>query len=163
MNFPCPRTRLIIWSREMGSVVPSRVSLLILHTQAESGAYSRDSSRFPRGVHLFIQTTIRHRASFDLIGSRNCASRLTSSVGTRPWRKIEGSRVKISQVCLRPRCLAGTLCTNTADRDVSRVEIGVQRAVRERAKAVPSPAKMVDTPSWEQRKYETRLPHLGTS
>ena len=31
----------------MGSVVPSRVRLLILHTQAEYGAYSRDSSRFP--------------------------------------------------------------------------------------------------------------------
>ena len=30
------------------SPVPARVSLLILHTQAESGAYSRDSSRFPR-------------------------------------------------------------------------------------------------------------------
>ena len=27
--FPCPRTRLRIWSRETGSVVPSRVSLLI--------------------------------------------------------------------------------------------------------------------------------------
>ena len=36
--FPCPRTRLRIWSRETGSVVPSRVSLLFLHTQAESGA-----------------------------------------------------------------------------------------------------------------------------
>ena len=31
-----------------GSAVPSRVSLLILHTKAESGAYSRDSYRFPR-------------------------------------------------------------------------------------------------------------------
>ena len=31
-----------------GSAVPSRVSLLVLHTQAESGAYSRDSSRVPR-------------------------------------------------------------------------------------------------------------------
>ena len=46
--FPCPRSRLRIWSRETGSAVPSRVSLLILHTQAESGAYLRDSSRFPR-------------------------------------------------------------------------------------------------------------------
>ena len=27
--FPCPRSRLRIWSRETGSVVPSRVSLLI--------------------------------------------------------------------------------------------------------------------------------------
>ena len=47
--FPCPRSRLIIWSRETGSAVPSRVSLLIsIHTQAESGAYLRDSSRVPR-------------------------------------------------------------------------------------------------------------------
>ena len=46
--FPCPRTRLRIWSREKGLAVPSRVKLLILHTQAESGAYSRDSSRFSR-------------------------------------------------------------------------------------------------------------------
>ena len=47
-TFPCPRSRLRIWSRETGSTVPSRVSLLILHTQAETDAYSRDSSRFPR-------------------------------------------------------------------------------------------------------------------
>ena len=46
--FPCPRTRLKIWSRKTGSAVPSSVSLLVLHTQAESSAYSRDSSRFPR-------------------------------------------------------------------------------------------------------------------
>ena len=45
---PCPRSRLRIWSRETGLVVPSRVSPVILHFQAESGAYSRDSSRFPR-------------------------------------------------------------------------------------------------------------------
>ena len=46
--FPCPRACLRIWSRETGSAVPSRASLLILHTQAESGAYLRDSSRVPR-------------------------------------------------------------------------------------------------------------------
>ena len=38
--FPCPRSRLKIWSRETGSAVSSRVSLFILHIQAESGAYS---------------------------------------------------------------------------------------------------------------------------
>ena len=43
-NFPCPFSRLRIWSREMGLAVPSRVRLVILHTQTESGAYSRDSS-----------------------------------------------------------------------------------------------------------------------
>ena len=48
MNIPCPRTCLRIWPRETGSAVPSRVSLLILPTQAESGAYLRDSSRVPR-------------------------------------------------------------------------------------------------------------------
>ena len=43
------RSCLRIWSRETGSAVPSRVSLLIsIHTQAESGAYLRDSSRVPR-------------------------------------------------------------------------------------------------------------------
>ena len=47
-NIPLPRSRLRIWSRETGSAVPPGVSLLILHTQTESGAYSRDSSRFPR-------------------------------------------------------------------------------------------------------------------
>ena len=49
-NFPCPRSRLRFWSRELGSAVLSRVSPLVLYTQAESGAYLRDStspSRFP--------------------------------------------------------------------------------------------------------------------
>ena len=48
MNIPCPLACLRIWSSETGSAVPSRISLLILHTQAESGAYLRDSSRVPR-------------------------------------------------------------------------------------------------------------------
>ena len=55
--FPRPSSRLRIWSRETESVVLSRVSLLMLHTQVESGAYSRDSSRFPRR-HPFISSTV---------------------------------------------------------------------------------------------------------
>ena len=49
-NFPCPRSRLRVWSRDSYSAVPSRISLLILHTQAESSVYLRYStppSRFP--------------------------------------------------------------------------------------------------------------------
>ena len=46
--FPYPRTHLIIRSRETGLAVPSCVSPFVLHTQAESGAYSRESSHFPR-------------------------------------------------------------------------------------------------------------------
>ena len=34
--FPCPRSRLRIWSPETGSAIPSRVSPLFLHFQAES-------------------------------------------------------------------------------------------------------------------------------
>ena len=43
-RFPCPRSRLRVWSRELGSAVPSCVSPLIHHTRAESGAYLRDSN-----------------------------------------------------------------------------------------------------------------------
>ena len=68
---PCPRSRLRIWSRETGSAVPSRVSLLILHVQAQSGPYSRDSSRFPRRCR-FIDTANRHRVSPEIITSRSC-------------------------------------------------------------------------------------------
>ena len=47
---------------------PACVSLLVLHTQAESGAYSRDSSS--GDVH-FVYTTIRHRVSPAFIRSCN--------------------------------------------------------------------------------------------
>ena len=42
-----------------------------LHTQAESGAYLRDSSRVPRR-RPFYETAIRHRVSPEFIGSRSC-------------------------------------------------------------------------------------------
>ena len=54
----CSRSRLSIWFRETDLAVPSRVSLLILHTQAESGAYSRDCSRCPlRRPYIFPTST----------------------------------------------------------------------------------------------------------
>ena len=70
-KFPCPRLRLEIRFRETGLAVPSSVSLLILYTNAESGAYSRNSSQcLQRCPYIF--TTIHHRVSHDFIGSRNC-------------------------------------------------------------------------------------------
>ena len=46
---------LRIWSRERGAVVPSRVSLLILHTQAEPDALTYGiSPEFRGGVHLLF-------------------------------------------------------------------------------------------------------------
>ena len=70
-KFRCPRSRLKIWFRETGLAVPSRVNLLILYTNAESGAYSRDSSQCSQRCP-YIFTTIHHRVSHDFIGSRNC-------------------------------------------------------------------------------------------
>ena len=59
-NFPCPRSRLRFWSRELGSAVLSRVSPLVLYTQAESGAYLRDStSAFPLSATVSIRTAKR--------------------------------------------------------------------------------------------------------
>ena len=69
-NFFSPRSRLKIWFRETGLVVPSRASLLILYTNAESSAYSRGSSQCPQRCP-YIFTTIYHRVSHDFIGSRN--------------------------------------------------------------------------------------------
>ena len=46
--FSCARSRLRIVSRETGSATPPRISLFIVSTQAESGAYFRGSSRFSR-------------------------------------------------------------------------------------------------------------------
>ena len=45
--FLCPRSCPRTWSREIRSAVQPRVGKLILHTQTESGAYSR-ASIFPR-------------------------------------------------------------------------------------------------------------------
>ena len=69
--FPCPRSRLKIWSRETGSAVPSRASLIILHSQTEFGAYSRDFCRFSRRRPL-IYTVRRLRASPEFIRPRKC-------------------------------------------------------------------------------------------
>ena len=61
--FHCLRLRLRIWSRETGLAVLSRVSLLILHTQTEPGAYLRDSSCFPRRRHSPLVYLNRHMPS----------------------------------------------------------------------------------------------------
>ena len=63
--FPCPRSRLIIWSRETGSAGPSRVSLLIsilrLHMVLTYEIPPEIPPEFRGGVHLFISN--RHTPS----------------------------------------------------------------------------------------------------
>ena len=48
------RVRLIIWSREAGSAVPSRVSLLILILRLNLVLTYGIPPEFRSGVHLFI-------------------------------------------------------------------------------------------------------------
>ena len=59
--FPvCPRSLLRIWSRETRSAVPPSVSLLILQTQVEPGAYSRDSSRVTHRRSMCVILLSKH-------------------------------------------------------------------------------------------------------
>ena len=67
--FPCPRSRLRIWSRETDSSVPSRVSLLISILRLNLVLTYGIPPEFRGGVHL---SAIRHRVSPEFIGSRNC-------------------------------------------------------------------------------------------
>ena len=51
---PCPRSRLRIWSRETGSAVPSRVSLLISILRLNLVVTYGIPPDFRGGVHLFM-------------------------------------------------------------------------------------------------------------
>ena len=53
-TFSCPRSRLRIWSRETGSAVPSRVSLLISMLRLNMVLTYGIPSEFRGGVYLCI-------------------------------------------------------------------------------------------------------------
>ena len=71
-TFPCPRSRLRISSRETGSAVPSRVSLLTSILMLNLVLTYGIPPEFRGGVRLSISTAIRHRVSPEFVGSRNC-------------------------------------------------------------------------------------------
>ena len=71
----CLRSRLRIWSREKGSAVPSRVSLLLFILRLNLVLIYGIPPEFRGDVHLFIFFAIPHRLSPEFIGSRNnCVS-----------------------------------------------------------------------------------------
>ena len=91
--FPCPRSRLRIWCRETGSAVPSGVSLFILHTQAESSAYSRavllllafrDIDYDDKGVHLYCQPPPGQSRAYQVPQLRTDGVHRRESIGTGP-------------------------------------------------------------------------------
>ena len=80
--FLCPRACLRIWSRETGSAVPSRVSLLISMLTLNLVLTHGILPAFRGDVHLLCNyTAIRHRVSSEFIGSRNCVP-MTFTAGT---------------------------------------------------------------------------------
>ena len=100
MIFLCPRSCLRIWSRETGSAVPSRASLLILHTQTKYDAYPRDPPEFRGGVHLFIYTAIRHRVSLPSLSGPASAYRWRSLPRVRPHRASSPQGSSTNGCCL---------------------------------------------------------------
>ena len=71
MNISLSAFVLRIWSRETGSAVPSRVSLLISVLRLNLVLTSEIPPEFRGGVHLFIYNPICHRFGPEFIGSRN--------------------------------------------------------------------------------------------
>ena len=60
-----------MWSPETGSAIPSRASLLIPILRLNLVLTYGTPPEFGGGVHLFIQTAIRHWVSPEFIGLRN--------------------------------------------------------------------------------------------
>ena len=63
---------LRIWSREMGSAAPSRVSLLISILRLNLVHTYGIPPEFRSGAHLFIYNRHTPSAQSEFIGSRNC-------------------------------------------------------------------------------------------
>ena len=84
---PCPCSRRSFWSREVGLAVPFRVSLLILYTSAESGAYSRDSSPLSqlRKSMALLSRVRRHRVDSPQGSSSNgcCRTNFCATLSSR--------------------------------------------------------------------------------
>ena len=69
--FSCPRWHLTIWSRETGSAVPSRVSLLIsilILNLVLTYGIPPDSA----AASIYLYRRVRHRVSPEFIKSHNC-------------------------------------------------------------------------------------------
>ena len=99
----CPRSRLRIWSRETGSAVPFRVSLLISILKLNLVLTRGIKPDFRGGVHLFILTAIRHRVSPEFIGSRNCVpmaftARESAGIGPVVLKVVVPLQVTVDQL-----------------------------------------------------------------
>ena len=70
--FPCPRSRLKIWLREMGSALPPPVGLSFLMLRLNLLLTHGIPPVFQDGVHILLYNTVyRHGVSPKFIMSRN--------------------------------------------------------------------------------------------
>ena len=75
------RSRLSIWCRKTGLVVPVPRQPAHIHTQAESGAYLRDSSQVPQ-LRLFIYLLFKSPYVIEVVPS------LSGDASTYRWRPL---------------------------------------------------------------------------
>ena len=105
--FSCPRSGLGIWSCKTDSAVPSRVSLLIRHTEAESDAYSTHAllsfislSAIDYGLHgLHLSRLYRHPPSGHC---RVCLSRRAIAHRWRSLPRVRRHRARSPQCTVVP-------------------------------------------------------------
>ena len=93
--FPRPRSRLRIWSRETGSAVPSRVSLLISILRLNLVLTYGIPPEFRGGVHLFIlnrQTPSGQSRVYRVMQLRTDGVRCRESAGTGPVKPHGSSK-----------------------------------------------------------------------
>ena len=64
---PRARSRLRIWSRETGSAVPCRVSMLILQTHAKSDIYDL-MKVFTPPISCYVKVRNNSRTMMDIVG-----------------------------------------------------------------------------------------------
>ena len=85
--FPCPHSFLRIWSRETGSAVPSRVSLLISILRLNLVLIYGIPPEFRGGVHLFISnrhTPLGQSRVYRVTQLRTDGVHCRESAGTEP-------------------------------------------------------------------------------
>ena len=121
MKFSLSRSRLRILSRETGSAVPSRVSPLILRTQAESSIRCLLRAGFlPLSATASTYYTVkRHGASPEFIESHNCVLyrdgvHCRESAGTGPLFAFSGFSMHLFSFFTAPLFPTLTICMCTA-------------------------------------------------
>ena len=110
--FPCPRSRLRIWSRETGSAVPSRDNLLISMIRPNLVLTYGIPPGFRGGVNLFINN--RHTPSgqsrvYRVTQFRTDGIHCRESAGTGPGNLNGAPRTWAKKIYSKRKSIIGTV------------------------------------------------------